>query len=175
MKPLREVALAYKALSDAERQFHDGAYEAAVESCTKAMDESRTIPTEEAFDHAGFDAFCHAILSAVLGGLGRFEESLVSADTALYYFNRRGELNQEDGKLWIKAVFSRALALEGLGRKGDALAEFRKAGEMLAERKGELQGREELRQLIDERIALLQPAVSANSKPGYKAWWEFWS
>ncbi|EAT58017.1 DUF3856 domain-containing protein [Chlorobium ferrooxidans] len=175
MKPLQEVAMAYKALSDAERHYLDGAYEAAAESCRKAMEESGKIPDTEAFDHSGFEAFCHASLSAATGRLCRFEESLASADRALYYFNRRGELNQDDGKLWIKAVFSRAIALEGLGRSGEALGEFRKSGEMLAERKGEMPGRDELKQQIDSSIAKLQSSVPSKSKPGYKAWWEFWS
>lgn len=175
MKPLREVALAYKALSDAERQFLDGSYEEAAASCRMAMQESAKIPETEAFDHAGFDAFCHASLSASLGKLKRFEESLASSDKALFYFNRRGELNQDDGKLWIKAVFSRAIAFEGLGRKEDALKEFLKAGEMLMERKGEIPGRDELQNTIDEHVASLKASVPALSKPGYKAWWEFWS
>ncbi|WP_076792902.1 DUF3856 domain-containing protein [Chlorobium sp. KB01] len=175
MKPLKEVALAYKALSDAERYYLDGAYEAAAESCRKAMEESGKIPDTEAFDHSGFEAFCHASLSASLGKLGRYQDSLASSDKALYYFNRRGELNQDDGKLWIKAVFSRAIALDGLGRSGEALGEFRKSGEMLAERKGEMPGRDELKQQIDSSIAKLQRSLPFNAKPGYKAWWEFWS
>jgi hypothetical protein len=46
---------------------------------------------------------------------------------------------------------------------------------MLNERKGDLPGREEMQRTIDERIASLKAAVPALSKPGYKAWWEFWS
>jgi tetratricopeptide (TPR) repeat protein len=176
MKPLREVALAYSALSDAEYRLLDKAYDAAIESSQKAMDISQTIPEEEAFDHSGFNAFCHAILSVAFSKLGRFAESLKSAEDALHHFNRRGELNLDDGKLWIKAVYGHALACEGLGRTTDALAEFRKAGEMLAERKGEMPGKEEMLQTINERIKLLQSAPSASLKqPGYKAWWEFWS
>ncbi|MEI8033566.1 MAG: DUF3856 domain-containing protein [Chlorobiaceae bacterium] len=175
MKPLREVAEAYMALAEAERQMLDGAYAEAGESCRRAMALSRTIPYEEAFDHDGFDAFCYASLSSAEGNLGSFEECLASADRALYYFNRRGELNKEDGKLWIKAVFSRAHALDALGRCREALGEFRKAGEMLMERKGELPGKEELRQSIELNIARLEAALPSLTRPGYKAWWEFWS
>jgi len=175
MKPLREVAEAYMALGEAERQLRDSLYEDAAGNCRKAMEVSRTISPEEAFDHAGFDAFCLASLSLALGRLRKFDECLQVADNALRYFNRRGELNQEDGKLWITAVFSRALALEALGRTSEALGEFRKAGEMLAERNGEMVGKEALKGEVGERIAHLEGVVEPGKKAGYKAWWEFWS
>ncbi|NTU69176.1 MAG: DUF3856 domain-containing protein [Chlorobiaceae bacterium] len=175
MKPLREVAESYMALSDAQRQLLQGAYEEAAASCRRAMESSRRMPPEEAFDHAGFDAFCHAGLAEALARLCSYGEALVSADMALKYFNRRGELNQDEGKLWIMAVFSRALALEGLGRGRDALAEFRKVSEMLAERKGETPGRDTLVAEAAERIAVLERSVTPVRPSGYKAWWEFWS
>lgn len=95
MKPLREVAAAYAALGNAERQLELGAFEDAAVSCRSAMEISRTVAEEEVFDHAGFDAFSHAWLSRALGQLGRFEESLASAELSLDYFNRRGELRWE--------------------------------------------------------------------------------
>ena len=175
MKPLREVAESYMALADAQRQLLDGSYEDAAANCRKAMESSRRMPPEEAFDHAGFDAFCHAGLAEALGRVGSYEAALESADLALRYFNRRGELNQDEGKLWIMAVFSRALALDGLGRSRDALAEFRKASEMLGERKGEMPGREALIAEAAGRIAVLERSVKPEKPAGYKAWWEFWS
>ncbi|NTU93300.1 MAG: DUF3856 domain-containing protein [Chlorobiaceae bacterium] len=175
MKPLREVAESYMALADAQRQLREGAYEEAAASCRKAMEVSRTMPPEEAFDHIGFDAFCHAGLAEAQGRLGLFEASLNAADLALRYFNRRGELNQDEGKLWIMAVFSRAMALDGLGRGSDALAEYRKASEMLAERKGEMPGREQLLVEAAKCIAVLERSVKPGKPSGYKAWWEFWS
>jgi tetratricopeptide (TPR) repeat protein len=178
MKPLREVAESYMALADAQRQLREGAYEEAAANCRKAMEVSRTMPPEEAFDHDGFDAFCHAGLAEALCRLRSFDESLNSADRALRYFNRRGELNQDEGKLWIAAVYSRATALDGLGRGQEALAEFRKVSEMIAERKGETPGKEEFLSSAAECIARLERTVKPGSsaKPaGYKAWWEFWS
>ncbi len=175
MKPLREVAESYMALADAQRQLLEGAYEAAAASCRKAMDSSRRMPPEEAFDHAGFDAFCHAGLAEALARLGSNEAALHSADLALNYFNRRGELNQDEGKLWIMAVFSRALALDGLGRGADALKEFRKASEMLAERKGETPAREALLAEAAGRIDALGSLAKPEKPAGYRAWWEFWS
>jgi tetratricopeptide (TPR) repeat protein len=176
MKPLKEVAGAYMALADAQRQLLEGSYEDAAASCRRAMEISRTMPPEEAFDHAGFDAFCHAGLSESLARLRQFDEALLSTDIALRHFNRRGELNQDEGKLWIASVFSRALALDGFGRSAEALAEFRKASEMLAERKGETPGKEALLAEAAERIAELGKSVKPGGKPpGYKAWWEFWS
>lgn len=175
MKPLREVAEAYMALSEAQRQLRDGACEDAAGSCHKAMRISRTIPSAEAFDHDGFDAFCHATLSDALGRIEKFDDCLRSADTALRYFNRRGELNQEEGQLWITAVFSRALALEALGSLSEALAEFGKATEMLAERKGDMPRKEVLLAMASERIARLQAQARPEKPSGYRAWWEFWS
>jgi len=124
MKPLREVATAYAALGKAERQLHAGAFEEAAASCRSAMEISRTVPEEEVFDHAGFDAFSHAWLSRALGELGRFDESLASAELSLGYFNRRGELQEASGKMWITAVMQRALAFDALGRQVEALGEF---------------------------------------------------
>ena len=175
MKPLREVAESYMALADAQRQLLEGDYEEAAASCRKAMESSRRMPPEEAFDHDGFDAFCHAGLAEALARLGSNEDALRSADLALKYFNRRGELNQDEGKLWIMAVFSRALALDGLGRSRDAIAEFRKASEMLSERKGETPGKEKLLAEAAGRIAELERSVKPEKPEGYKAWWEFWS
>lgn len=178
MKPLIQVGQAYMALSQGEQKRQDGLFEEAVESYNRAMQFSRTIPEEEAFDYMGFDALCHAGLSSSLVKLGRCSESLASAEIALRYFNRRGELNQDEGKQWIAVVVSRALAFEELGRSSEARAEFRKAGEMIAERKGELTGKVELQRLIEEHIVTLQGAEIAlpdKKQPGYKAWWEFWS
>ncbi|NTV26904.1 MAG: DUF3856 domain-containing protein [Chlorobiaceae bacterium] len=175
MKPLREVAQAYMALAEAQRQLRDGSFEDAAANCRKAMEVSRQMPPGEAFDHDGFDAFCHAGLAEALARLGICDESLQSADLALRYFNRRGELNQDDGKLWIMAVLSRAIALDGLGRGRDALTEYRKASEMLAERKAEMPGREKLTTEAAARIAELERMVKPEKPAGYKAWWEFWS
>jgi tetratricopeptide (TPR) repeat protein len=175
MKPLREVAGAYLALSGAQHQLVAGEYEEAAANCRKAMEISRTMPPEEAFDHTGFEAFCHAALAEALARLGIWDDALQSADLALRYFNRRGELNQDEGKLWIMAVFSRAMALDGLGRGREALPEFRKASEMLAERKGEMPGRETLAAEAAARISGLERSVKPEKPAGYKAWWEFWS
>jgi tetratricopeptide (TPR) repeat protein len=175
MKPLKEVAGSYMALADAQRQILEGSYEEAAANCRKAMEISRSMPPEEAFDHIGFDAFCHAGLSEALARLGMFDEALRSADKALHHFNRRGELNQDEGKLWIASVFSRALALDGLGRGTEALIEFRKASEMVAERKGDTPGKEALLATAAERIAQLGTSSKTGKPAGYKAWWEFWS
>ncbi|NTV99456.1 MAG: DUF3856 domain-containing protein, partial [Chlorobiaceae bacterium] len=115
MKPIKEVAQSYMALAEAERLIGEGLFAQAAESCLKAMECSASIPSEEAFDHAGFDAFCQARLSDALRKVGKFHESLAAADKALHYFNRRGELNREDGKLWIAAVLSRAATLQETG------------------------------------------------------------
>ncbi|NTU98302.1 MAG: DUF3856 domain-containing protein [Chlorobiaceae bacterium] len=175
MKPLKEVAHSYMCLAEAERQILRSLFEEAAESCRKAMEISRTIPSEEAFDHAGFDAFCQARLSEALGKLDRFDESLVAADQALYYFNRRGELNREDGKLWIAAVLSRGIALLEIGHTDEGAKSLKTAREMIEERKGELPGREEMLGDIDKRLAGGGTTVPHSKKTGYRAWWEFWS
>lgn len=174
MKPLREVARAYMALSEAERQLGEGSYAEAAASCRSAMESARTIPAEEAFDHEGFDAYCFARLSEALVSQDEFSGGLDAADKALRYFNRRGELNQDEGKLWIAAVFSRAFALEGLGNTDAALAEFRKGGEMVAERKGETPRREWYLAEVSKRTSRPESAEK-KGKEGYRAWWEFWS
>jgi tetratricopeptide (TPR) repeat protein len=175
MKPLKEVAGAYLALSDAQQQLLEGQFEEAALNARKAMEISRTMPPEEAFDHAGFEAFCHAALAEALAGLNRFDESLDSADKALYHFNRRGELNQDEGRLWIASVYSRAMALDGLGRGAEALPEYRKTVEMLDERKGETPGKEQMKAAAVARISGLGGGSKKQKPEGYKAWWEFWS
>ncbi|TLU88078.1 MAG: DUF3856 domain-containing protein [Chlorobium sp.] len=175
MKPLREVAQAYVALAEAERQIQQEMFREAADNCRKAMEISRTIPSEEAFDHSGFDAFCHARLSEALGRLGLFGDSLASSDKALYYFNRRGELNQEDGKFWIAAVFSRGVALQETGLTAEGTKALGTAREMISERKGELPGRETMLAEIERRLAGSGKQAKPAGKPGYRAWWEFWS
>jgi tetratricopeptide (TPR) repeat protein len=175
MKPLKEVAHSYMALAEAENQILGGRYDEAADNCRKAMELSRSIPSEEAFDHAGFDAFCHARLSDALRKLGKFQESLEAADKALGYFNRRGELDREDGKFWIAAVLSRAAGLLECGSVDEGAKALAMAREMITEKKGELPGKEEMLMEIDRRLAGRSSAAGKSKKPGYRAWWEFWS
>lgn len=175
MKPLREVAESYMALDEADRSYRSEAYEEAIAACRKAMEASRAIPESEAFDHDGFDAYSLAIMAGAEGRLGRFEEALRTADRSLRYFNRRGELSQDEGRLWITAVYGRGVALEGLGRREEAIRELRKCAEMIDERQGELAGREALRADCVDRAERLEAVAAPGKRPGYRAWWEFWS
>ncbi len=175
MKPLIQVGHSYLALSQGEQQLRDALYGEAAESYQRALEVSRSIPKEEAFDYEGFDALCHTGLSGAYVKLGCFPEALQSAEIGLRYFNRRGELHKDEGKQWIAAVLNRAQALEGIGRKEEALKAYQITSEMIAERKGELPGKAELQQLIDERVSRLQSFTADKKAAGYKAWWEFWS
>lgn len=174
MKPLKQVAQAYMALSEGEKKLKEEAFKEAIAEYRKAMEVTRTIPEEEVFDHDGFDALCHAGLSGAYAKLERYEECLGAADKALHYFNRRGELHQDEGKLWIAAVVNRAVGLAGKGRFSDALNAFRMADEMVAERKGEIEGKEKLQKMIADNIAMLQTSMPEDTAKR-KAWWEFWS
>lgn len=175
MKPLREVAESYLALDEADRHFKSMAYDEALAACGNAMEAARRIPEAEAFDHDGFDAYSQAIMAASQARLGRFDEALGSADLSLRYFNRRGELNQDEGRLWITAVYGRALALDGLGRADEALGALRTCVEMIDERKGEMAGSDEMRADCAKRADRLEAVSSPGKRPGYRAWWEFWS
>jgi len=175
MKPLVQVGQAYLALSEGEEKLLAGLLEEAAASYRRAMIVSRTIPEDEAYDHQGFDALCHTGLSGALVELKNFSEALASADIALRYFNRRGELNQDEGKYWIAAVRNRAAALAGTGRTEESLQAYRMVSEMIAERKGEMADREEQLRMIEEHISRLQAIIPEKKSAGYKAWWEFWS
>ena len=175
MKPLIQVGHSYLALSQGEQQLREALYEEAAESYKRALEVSRSIPKEEVFDYEGFDALCHTGLSGAYVKLGRYTEALQSAEIGLRYFNRRGELHQDEGKQWIAAVFNRAQALDGVGQTEEASKAYRIAGEMIAERKGDLPGKEELQRLIDEHITTPQFITDDKKPAGYKAWWEFWS
>jgi tetratricopeptide (TPR) repeat protein len=178
MKPLKQVAGAYMALSEGERQLQEHRYDEAAASCRRAMDLSWTIPSEEAFDHEGFDALCHAGLSAALSKTGNYPQSLESAEIALKYFNRRGELRGSEGLQWIVSVISRATAFEKSGRTAEALKGFQQAREMLIERGKLADSREQ--ELLSDVEKQLRDSEAAHppattTKRGYKAWWEFWS
>ena len=175
MKPLKQVGYSYLALSEGEQQVQQGFFEDAVASYKKAMEISRTIPKDEAFDYDGFDAIAHTGLSGSLVKLGKYADGLHSAEIALRYFNRRGELHQDEGKQWIEAVYNRAVALEGIGRVEEALKAYRIVGEMIAERKGDLENKQERQQRIERHIKKLQDVVPDKKPAVYKAWWEFWS
>jgi tetratricopeptide (TPR) repeat protein len=176
MKPLVQVGQAYMALSEGEEKLLAGLYEEAAASYKCAMIVSRTIPEDEAYDHQGFDALCHTGLSGALVELKQFQEALASADMALRYFNRRGELNQDEGKYWIAAVRNRAAALAGTGCTEESLHAYRMVSEMIAERKGEMADREDQLLMIAEHMSRLQALMpEKNPGRGYKAWWEFWS
>ncbi|NTV07331.1 MAG: DUF3856 domain-containing protein, partial [Chlorobium limicola] len=71
--------------------------------------------------------------------------------------------------------FSRAVAMQETGSPEEAAKGFRIAGEMIAERKGELPGREDMLREITERLSVLGKESKPAEKPGYRAWWEFWS
>ena len=175
MKPLKEVAMSYMALAEAQKKLQDGMYAEAAAESRKAMEISRTMPPEEAFDHEGFEGLCHAALAPAQAGLGEYAECLQSAERALRYFNRRGELQQDEGKGWIAVVFSRAVALQETGSPEEAAKGFGIAGEMIAERRGELPGREGMLREIEERLSAIGGTSKPAEKPGYRAWWEFWS
>ena len=174
MKPLKQVAQAYMALGEGERKRKEGVFGEAVEDYRRAMEVTRTIPAEEVFDHDGFDALCHAGLSSAFVELGRYEDGFASAELALKYFNRRGELHEAEGLHWIDAVVSRATALASTGKQTEALESFRIAGEMVDERKGEMPGRDALREKIESNIAILRTSMPED-RSKRKAWWEFWS
>jgi tetratricopeptide (TPR) repeat protein len=175
MKPLKQVGQSYLALSEGDRKLQEGLFEESASSYRRAMEVSRTIPQEEAFDYEGFDAIAHTGLSGALVVLERYAEALHSSDIALRYFNRRGELHQDEGKQWIAAVHNRAAALEGVGRFEEAHKTYRTAGEMIDERKGYLKNKEELQSSIQQKIKKFDAALPAKKPAGYKAWWEFWS
>ncbi len=175
MKPLVQVAQSYIALSEGDEKLRAGLFEEAAASYNRAMTVSRTIPEDEAYDHQGFDALCHTGLSGAMAELNHYPEALASADIALRYFSRRGELNQDEGIYWIAAVCNRATALAGTGRTEEALQAYRMASEMIAERKADIPDKVKQLQTIDAHISSLQ-ALTPDKKPsGYKAWWEFWS
>ncbi len=175
MKPLKQVGQAYLALIEGEKQIQEGLFEEAAASYRRAMEVSRTIPHDEAFDYDGFDAISHTGLSGALIKLERYAEALQSTDIALRYFNRRGELHKDEGQQWIDAVYHRAAALQGVGQLDEALKAYRTAGEMITEKKGELKNRAERQQTIEQHIKQLEEALPAKKPAGYKAWWEFWS
>ncbi len=175
MTPLGQVGQAYRALSEGDEKLRAALFEEAAASYKRAMIVSRTIPEDEAYDHQGFDALCHTGLSGALAELRQFPEALESADLALRYFNRRGELNQDEGKYWISAVRNRAAALAGTGRLEEALQAYRMVSEMITERKADTPEKQEQLRMIEEQIARLQTAIPAKKPAGYKAWWEFWS
>ncbi|MEI7709054.1 MAG: DUF3856 domain-containing protein [Chlorobium sp.] len=175
MKPLVQVGQAYMALSEGEENLRKGLFEEAAASYSRAMIVSRTIPEDEAYDHQGFDALCHTGLSGALVKQERFKEALASADIAMHYFNRRGELNQDEGKHWINAVRSRAAALDGNGRPDEALKAYQMVSEMITERKAETPDKDEQLRIIEEHISRLKATLSGKKPAGYKAWWEFWS
>jgi len=175
MKPLKQVGQSYLALSEGERQLQQNLVDEAAATYRRAIEVSRTIPQDEAFDYDGFDAIAHAGLSCALVKLGRYAETLASTEIALRYFNRRGELNQDEGKQWIDVVGNRAIALEGVGRADEALKAFRLVGEMIAERKGGLPNKEEQQQSIAYAIKRLEAVVPGKKPADYKAWWEFWA
>lgn len=175
MKPLKQVGYSYLALSEGEKQLQEGCFEEAAASYRRAIEVSRTIPQDEAFDYDGFDAISHTGLSGALVKLGHYAEALQSTEIALRYFNRRGELHQEEGQLWIDAVRNQAAALEGVGCFEEALKAFRTVGEMITEKKGELKNKEEQQLTIQQSIRKLEAALPGKKPAAYKAWWEFWS
>lgn len=176
MKPLKQVGQSYQALAEGDRFLLESRFEEALASFQRAMEVTRTIPAEEAFDHAGFDAIAQTGRSEALVGLGRFQDALASIDVAQHYFNRRGELNQEEGVKWIEVVCSKAVALEGVGRTADALGAAKMAAEMIGERKAEYRDRASRLASLSDQIARLESKQEpATRRAGYKAWWEFWA
>jgi len=121
------------------------------------------------------DGLCYAALASAQAGMAEYVECLHSAERALRYFNRRGELQKDEGKQWISVVFSRGIALQETGALEDAAKTLGMAREMIAERKGELPGREEMLREIAERLSVSGGLSKSAQKPGYRAWWEFWS
>ena len=178
MKPLQQVSQSYSALFEADKHLEQGNAEAAEASIRRAIEISRTIPHDEAFDYVGFDAIAHTTLAGALLQLQRYVDALESTEVGLRYFNSRGELHKDEGQQWIDAVFYHAAALEGVKRFAEANKAYGTVGEMIAERKGDLKNKVKLLQDVSDALVRLEKVLQCteSKKPAhYKAWWEFWS
>jgi hypothetical protein len=107
MDTVEKVREALESWKDGDLKFDVVDFEGSVRSYEKALELSRSLPSDEPFDHFGFEASCYAGLSGALGRLGRHRESLATAEAALAFFDRCGEMYPVEAGKWLMAVVKR--------------------------------------------------------------------
>ena len=174
MNTREKVFEALKSSREADRKFDAGDFEGAASSCRRALDLSISLPSEEEFDHPGFEASCNAGLSGALGRLGKHRESLAAADTALAFFDRCGDMYPVAAGKWMMAVVNRGAALAMLDRPRDALEAFQRAKKMLSERGMNSAENQQWVTMVDQNISTVQSMLLPGT-PKSSPWWKFWS
>jgi len=174
MDTAEKVREALKSWKEGDRLFDAGNFAGSVSSYKRALDLSRSLPTEEEFDHLGFEASCNAGLSGSLGRLGRHAESLVAADAALVFFDRSGNMYPVEAGKWMMAVVNRGAALAMLSRPNEALEAFKRAKKMLSERGMNSVENRQWISIVDQNISSVQTMLRGGAQKS-SPWWKFWS
>jgi tetratricopeptide (TPR) repeat protein len=174
MDTAEKVRESLKSWKEGDRLFDTGDFAGSATSYRRALDLSRSLPAEEEFDHAGFEASCNAGLSGSLGRLGKHRESLAAADAALTFFDRHGDMYPVEAGKWMMAVVNRGAALAMLDRPREALEAFQRAKKMLSDRGMNDAANREWMAMVNQNISSVQNVMRGGSKKS-SPWWKFWA
>jgi tetratricopeptide (TPR) repeat protein len=127
-----------KDMQDAYRQadiaFHQGNYQGSVDNYQKAIRLCESLPAEQEFDRARFEASCYAGLSGALGRLEKHLESFAAANKALVFYDKCGDSYLADTGRWLMAQVNQGAALAALGCFAAAIEALQRAKQVFADK-----------------------------------------
>jgi tetratricopeptide (TPR) repeat protein len=127
-----------KDMQDAYRQadmaFHQCNYQGSVDSYRKALRLCQSLPPEQEFDRARFEASVNAGLSGALGRLEKHMESFAAANMALAFYDQCGDNYLADTGRWLMAQVNQGAALAALGCFPAAIEALQRAKQIFTDK-----------------------------------------
>jgi tetratricopeptide (TPR) repeat protein len=130
MKTVHVVRTMQDANENANKAFHKGDYQGAIDCYNKALHLCNSLPSEAEFDSGRFESIVYAGLSAAFGRQGKHMESFAAANKALIFFEQISELTAVEIGKYLMTQVNQGVALAALGCFSAALEALNKAKEV---------------------------------------------
>jgi len=144
---------------NANKAFHQGNYQGAVECYNKALHLCSLLPKDVKFDRVRFEATIHSGLSAALGRQGKHMESFAAANKALVFFDQISELDAVETGRYLMAQVNQGTALATLGCLEAALEALYRAKEVFNHKGLDPTKNKQWLEMVDGNIAAINTQI----------------